>query len=103
MPRAALAAFTFLALGLALPRLAAADDAMCGVRPAVSLGEGAREAWLEEVALSRVLGALPPAVLPPGFTNRVVAAVERIEALPYRGFEKVFKREIEFIFIYDGD
>jgi colicin import membrane protein len=33
----------------------------------------------------------------------VVAAVERIEALPYRGFEKVFKREIEFIFIYDGD
>ncbi len=47
MPRAALAAFTFLALGLALPRLAAADDAMCGVRPAVSLGEGAREAWLE--------------------------------------------------------
>jgi colicin import membrane protein len=33
----------------------------------------------------------------------VVAAVERIEALPYRGFEKVFKREIEFIFIYDGE
>ena len=33
----------------------------------------------------------------------VVAAVERIDALPYRGFEKVFKREIDFIFIYDGD
>ncbi len=33
----------------------------------------------------------------------IVAAVERIEALPYRGFEKVFKREIDFIFKYDGE
>lgn len=33
----------------------------------------------------------------------IVAAVERIDALPYRGYEDVFKREIEFIFIYDGD
>lgn len=33
----------------------------------------------------------------------VVAAVERVGALPYRGFEDVFKREIDFIFIYDGD
>jgi colicin import membrane protein len=33
----------------------------------------------------------------------VVAAVERGGALPYRGFEDVFEREIEFIFIYDGD
>ena len=39
----------------------------------------AREAWLEEAALTRVLGALPPANLPPGFTARVVAAVERAE------------------------
>lgn len=33
----------------------------------------------------------------------IVAAVERAGALPYRGFEQVFKREIDFIFIYDGD
>ena len=33
----------------------------------------------------------------------IVAAVERTGALPYRGFEDVFKREIDFIFIYDGD
>jgi len=33
----------------------------------------------------------------------IVAAVERVGRLPYRGFEDVFKREIDFIFIYDGD
>jgi colicin import membrane protein len=33
----------------------------------------------------------------------IVAAVERGGSLPYRGFEKVFEREIDFIFIYDGD
>ncbi len=33
----------------------------------------------------------------------ILAAVERGGALPYRGFEDVFEREIEFIFIYDGD
>jgi len=33
----------------------------------------------------------------------IVAAVERVPALPYRGYEDVFKREIEFIFIYDGE
>lgn len=33
----------------------------------------------------------------------ILAAVERGGALPYRGFEDVFQREIEFIFIYDGD
>ena len=33
----------------------------------------------------------------------IVAAVERAGSLPYRGFEQVFKREIDFIFIYDGD
>lgn len=33
----------------------------------------------------------------------IVAALERVESLPYRGYEDVFKREIEFIFIYDGD
>jgi colicin import membrane protein len=33
----------------------------------------------------------------------IVAAVERIEALPYRGFEDVFAREIDFEFIYEGD
>ena len=33
----------------------------------------------------------------------IVAAVERIEALPYRGFEDVFAREIDFRFVYDGD
>jgi colicin import membrane protein len=33
----------------------------------------------------------------------IVAAVERAGALPYRGFEDVFKREIDFIFIYDGE
>jgi colicin import membrane protein len=33
----------------------------------------------------------------------ILAAVERGGALPYRGFEDVFAREIEFTFIYDGD
>jgi len=33
----------------------------------------------------------------------IVAAVERVGALPYRGFEDVFAREIDFVFIYDGD
>jgi len=33
----------------------------------------------------------------------ILAAVERGGALPYRGFEDVFAREIDFNFIYDGD
>lgn len=33
----------------------------------------------------------------------IVAAVERVEALPYRGFEEVFAREIDFEFKYNGD
>jgi colicin import membrane protein len=33
----------------------------------------------------------------------IIAAVERAGALPYRGFEDVFEREINFNFIYDGD
>jgi len=33
----------------------------------------------------------------------ILAAVERGGALPYRGFEDVFEREIDFRFIYDGD
>jgi len=33
----------------------------------------------------------------------LVSAVERAGTLPYRGFEKVFVREIDFIFTYDGD
>ena len=33
----------------------------------------------------------------------ILAAVERGGSLPYRGFEDVFEREIDFIFIYDGD
>jgi colicin import membrane protein len=33
----------------------------------------------------------------------LVAAVERAGSLPYRGFEDVFEREIDFIFTYDGD
>jgi colicin import membrane protein len=33
----------------------------------------------------------------------IVAAVERVGILPYRGFEDAFEREIDFIFIYDGD
>ena len=33
----------------------------------------------------------------------IVAAVERVGILPYRGFEDVFQREIDFHFIYDGD
>jgi colicin import membrane protein len=33
----------------------------------------------------------------------IVAAVERVGILPYRGFEDVFEREIDFYFIYDGD
>ena len=33
----------------------------------------------------------------------LVAAVERAGSLPYRGFEEVFVREIDFVFIYDGD
>ena len=32
----------------------------------------------------------------------ILAAVERGGTLPYRGFEDVFEREIDFIFIYDG-
>ncbi len=33
----------------------------------------------------------------------IVAAVERIDALPYRGYEEVFVREIDFEFKYDGE
>jgi colicin import membrane protein len=33
----------------------------------------------------------------------IIAAVDRTGVLPYRGYEKVFEREIEFIFIYNGD
>jgi colicin import membrane protein len=33
----------------------------------------------------------------------ILAAVERGGTLPYRGFEDVFEREIDFIFIYDGE
>lgn len=33
----------------------------------------------------------------------ILAAVERTGVLPYRGFEDVFQREIEFIFTYSGD
>jgi colicin import membrane protein len=33
----------------------------------------------------------------------LIAAVERTGTLPYRGFEDVFQREIDFIFRYDGD
>ena len=33
----------------------------------------------------------------------LTAAVERAGSLPYRGYEEVFEREIDFIFTYDGD
>jgi colicin import membrane protein len=33
----------------------------------------------------------------------LIAALERTGTLPYRGFEDVFQREIDFIFSYDGD
>lgn len=33
----------------------------------------------------------------------ILSAVERTEFLPYRGYEDVFEREIEFVFRYDGD
>jgi colicin import membrane protein len=33
----------------------------------------------------------------------ILAAVERTGILPYRGFEDVFQREIEFIFTYSGE
>ena len=33
----------------------------------------------------------------------ILAAVDRTGVLPYRGFEDVFEREIEFIFTYSGD
>jgi colicin import membrane protein len=33
----------------------------------------------------------------------ILAAVDRTGVLPYRGFEDVFQREIEFTFRYDGD
>jgi colicin import membrane protein len=33
----------------------------------------------------------------------LVGAVERAGSLPYRGFEEVFDREIDFVFTYDGD
>lgn len=32
----------------------------------------------------------------------IIAAVKRAEPLPYRGYEEVFSREIEFTFTYDG-
>lgn len=33
----------------------------------------------------------------------IIAAVERAGSLPYRGFEEVFEREIDFIFTYDDN
>ena len=33
----------------------------------------------------------------------IIAAVERVGLLPYRGFEEVFEREIDFIFTYDDN
>ena len=33
----------------------------------------------------------------------IIAAVERVGSLPYRGFEDVFEREINFNFIYDEE
>jgi colicin import membrane protein len=33
----------------------------------------------------------------------IIAAVDRTGVLPYRGFEDVFEREINFNFIFDGD
>jgi len=33
----------------------------------------------------------------------ILAAVERTATLPYRGYEDVFEREIDFTFSYDGD
>ena len=33
----------------------------------------------------------------------ILAAVDRTGSLPYRGFEEVFEREIDFIFTYDDD
>ena len=33
----------------------------------------------------------------------LIAAVERTGTLPYRGFEEVFEREIDFIFTYDDE
>ncbi len=33
----------------------------------------------------------------------ILAAVQRTAALPYRGYEDVFAREIDFIFRYDGE
>jgi anti-sigma factor RsiW len=41
----------------------------------------AREAWREEVVLTRLLNRLPAPPLPPDFASRVVSAVEREEAL----------------------
>jgi colicin import membrane protein len=32
----------------------------------------------------------------------IIAAVNRVGELPYRGYERVFQREIEFLFRYDG-
>jgi colicin import membrane protein len=32
----------------------------------------------------------------------IISAVERASPLPYRGFEDVFQREIDFVFRYDG-
>ena len=33
----------------------------------------------------------------------IIAAVERTESLPYKGYEDVFEREIDLIFTYGGD
>jgi colicin import membrane protein len=32
----------------------------------------------------------------------IIAAVNRVGELPYRGYESVFNREIEFVFRFDG-
>jgi colicin import membrane protein len=33
----------------------------------------------------------------------IIAAVHKVEYLPYNGFERVFDKDLTFIFIYDGD
>jgi colicin import membrane protein len=51
-----------------------------------------------EVISAAIVGAC---VADEATRRSIIAAVERTGILPYRGFEDVFEREIDFIFTYD--
>lgn len=55
-------------------------DERAGLEACLARDPAAREAWSEEVALTRWMNRLPDVPLPPGFASRVVSALEREEA-----------------------